>query len=357
MTKQNRNTRSLGTAGAAAFLLLLAASSALAISAVGERPGPGPGQRQRALRESQIRVMDIFARNYGDTDWSLVLSDLDAHPEDPSNPAFMSIPLSLANVYLNRYEAHWDKGYLERSLDIFEWVAGHRELWGGREGTGSVVSYLDIGVARLRAECDVGGFESRIDELWQTAMKITAEEAGALLETVGVPGQPCARTLRQEACLQSILPFPEESAALASRAALFAAASSFLAEDPRAGAWAENARSFAARIPTSVCQSADTQVTLSQGELASYLGGGEGFDADPRRGRRIGRTVVRCAAFSTVYETPGPVDVVSPGESLALAIRDSQVVAYSLSNYLWRFPPGSQCEVADEGDSAGGSRF
>ena len=189
MTKQNRNPRSHGPAAAAALLLLLAASSALAISAVGERPGPG--QRRRAMWESQIGVMDIFVRNYGGADWSLVLSDLDAHPEDPANPAFMSIPLSLANVYLNRYENGGNKANLERSLQIFEWVAAGRELWGGREGTGSVVSYLDIGVARLRAECDVGGFESRIDELWQTAMKITAEEAGALLETVGVPGWPC----------------------------------------------------------------------------------------------------------------------------------------------------------------------
>jgi hypothetical protein len=51
MTKQNRNTRSLGPAGAAALLLLFAASSALAISAVGERPNPG--QRQRAMRRAR----------------------------------------------------------------------------------------------------------------------------------------------------------------------------------------------------------------------------------------------------------------------------------------------------------------
>jgi hypothetical protein len=301
--------------------------------------------------ESQIGVMDIFARNYGGADWSLVLADLDAHPEDPANPAFMSIPLSLANVYLNRYEAGGNKANLERSLQIFEWVAASRELWGGRDGTGSVVSYLDIGVARLRAECDVGGFESRIDELWQTAMKITAEEAGALLETVGDPGRPCGRTLRQGACLQSILPFPEESAALASRAALFAAASSFVAADPRAGAWAENALILAARIPTSVCQSTDTELVLSQGEVTSFLAGGGAsfeFDAGPH-GRRSGRAILSCSTFPTVYETAGPVDVVSPGDSLALAIRDSQVVAYFLSaQYLWRFPPGSQCDFEDD---------
>ena len=114
MTKQNRNTRSLGPAGAAAFLLLLAASSALAISAVDGKPDPD--QRRRAMRKSQIGVMDIFARNYGGADWSLVMSDLEAHPADPANPAFMSVPLSLANVYLNRYEVGGNKANLERSL-------------------------------------------------------------------------------------------------------------------------------------------------------------------------------------------------------------------------------------------------
>ena len=343
MTKQNRNTR-IGPAGAAAFLLLLAASSALAISAVGERSDPR--QRQRAMRESQIRAMDIFARNYGDADWSLVLSDLDAHPEDPSNPAFMSIPLSLANVYLNRYETGWNKADLERSLQIFEWVVASRALWGGRDGTGSVVSYLDIGLARLRAECDVGGFEARIDELWRAAMTITAGEADALLGA----GRPCGGVHWLSPCLESILPFPGDEAALASRAALFAAASSCLAGDPHAGAWAETAQSLAASFPAAVCQAADVELVLSQGELASHLGGGDasaGFDPG-QRGRRTGQIIRRCSTSPRVYETAGAVDVVSPGDSLALAIRDSQVVAYSLSNYLWRFPPGSQCEGDDD---------
>jgi hypothetical protein len=50
---------------------------------------------------------------------------------------------------------------LERSLQI---RSGSRppRLWEA-SGTGAVVSY-STSVARLRAECDVGGFESRIDE-------------------------------------------------------------------------------------------------------------------------------------------------------------------------------------------------
>ena len=86
--------------------------------------------------------------------------------------------------------------------------------------------------------------------------------------------------------------------------------------------------------------------------LASHLAGGDasaGFDLG-QRGRRIGQIIRRCSTSPRVYETAGFVDVVSPGDSLALAIRDSQVVAYSLSNYLWRFPPGSQCEGDDNVD-------
>ncbi|SRR6266542_1546343 len=352
MTTQNRKTRNPGLAGAAAFLLLLAASAMLAISANGK-----PGQRRRAMRESQIRVMDIFARNYGSADFSLVTSDLEAHAEDPANTAFMSIPLSLASVYLNRYEVGWKKADLERSLEIFEWVASNRELWGEREGSGSVVSYLDISLARLRSECDVGGFESRIEELWRMAMTITAEEADAVLEA----GRPCGPTLTLSACVDAILPFPSDEETRASRSALFAAASSFLAGDPRAEAWAERARSLAASFPASICRAPQVELVLSQGALSKRLAGSDlpvEFDTGIR-GIQTGRAFSSCSPFPSRYETAGPVDVVSSGESLAIAIRDSHVVAsYLLERYLWQFPPGSQCEIDDEdGDVFRGSRF
>jgi hypothetical protein len=348
MTKQNRNTRSLGPAAAAALLLLLAASSVLAISAIGD--DRKPGQRRRAMQSSLFRVMDIFGQNYSGADFSLVTSDLEAHPADPANAAFMSIPLSLANVYLNRYEAGRNKANLERSIGTFEWVVASRGLWGGRDGSGSVVSYLDIGLARLRAECDVGGFESRIEELWRSAMAITAEEADALLQAA----RPCGGVHWLSPCLESILPFPDEDAAVASRAALFAAASSFLAADPRAQVWAESARSLAALFPASVCQAADTELVLSQGALASRLAGTD-VAADLDAGlnsRKTGRISLRCAPFPAAYQTAGPVDVVSPGDSLAQAIWDSRVVAFYITDvYLWHFPPGSQCEGDDDEES------
>ncbi len=343
MDKRNRKTSSLNRAGVTAFLLLLAASTALAISANGN-----PRRRVwQAIRMSEIRMMDIFGQNYGGADFSLVTSDLESHPADPANPAFMSIPLSLANVYINRYEVRANKADLERSLQILEWVASNRDLWGGRDGTGSVVSYLDITLARLRAECDVGGFESRIEGLWQAVMGITAEEADAVL---AAGGQPCGPTFLLAACIDSILPFPAEDQTLASRAALFAAASSFLAADPRAQVWAESARSLAARFPASTCRTEEVELVLSRGALSKRLGGDFSVDFDGVvRGTQISRTFSSCSPSPAGYETSAPVDVVNPGDSLAAAIHDSRVVASILSErFLWQFPPGSQCEGDDD---------
>ncbi len=343
MTKRNRNTRILAGVGAAALLLLLAAGPALAVSAVGDKSDPD--QRRQAMRESQIRAMDIFARNYGNADWSLVLQDVEANPADPGNAAFMSVPLSLANVYLNRYEAGGDKNDLDRSLAIFEWVVAAGALWGGRDGSGAVVSYLDIGLARVRSECDVGGFESRIDALWGAAMAVTAEEADALLLGTGV--RPCGPDVLLAACTESMRAVPVDEEELASRAALFAAASSFLASDPRAQAWAEGALSLAAQFPASACTAAETDLLLSQGALAKRLGGGAGGGLDEGSGGgKVGRVSVSCLPFSTAYETAGPVDAVTPGDSLARAIADSRIVSFYLTErYLWLFPPGSQCEL------------
>ena len=198
MTNNNRTTRSLGAAGAAAFLLLLTAGAAPAISP-DWKPGTQLERRQRAMRASQIAVMDIFGQNYGGADFSLVIDDLESHPADAGNAAFMSVPLSLANVYLNRYETGGDKANLDRAVLILGWVADRHDLWSGREHTGSVVSYLDISLARARAECDVGGYESAIDEAWSKAMALTAGEADALLESA----EPCGLTLLLAACADS----------------------------------------------------------------------------------------------------------------------------------------------------------
>lgn len=336
--KRNGKTwRALAIAG----LVLLTAGALPAISAR-ERPG----RRREAMRESLMRRMNIFAVNYGNTDWSSVTQTLAENPSDPANPAFMSVPLSLANVYLNRYEAGGDKGDLERSVGIVEWVAWNRALWERREGSGSVVSFLDITVKRLQAECDVGGFEFRIDELWRTALEITADEADAITRS-----DSCRRTIRLEACPLAILPFPAEDDARAARAALLAAASSFLSGDPRAAAWAQAAKSLAESFPASACRTAETEIVLTQGALSFLLAGAEvPVQFDSGLAAEGGPPPLSCSApFATAYETTGPVGAVEPGPALAAAIRDSRVVAFALSeSYLWLYPPGSQCERAGE---------
>jgi hypothetical protein len=361
MIRQNRETRSFGRVGAVALGSFFAASLLLALRPANNDGSSGDRMRNRldALRMSEIRVMDIFGQNYGGADWSLVTSDLEAHPSNPANAAFMSVPLSLANVYLNRYEIGHDKANLERSVEFLEWVAANRGVWGGRDGTGSVVSYLDISVARVRAECDIGGFEARIDELWQSVMTITAEEADALLAAGGSPHRPCTPTLWLSACVERILPVTLEPEAQASRAALFSAAASFLQGDSRAAAWAEGAR-LAARFPGVVCQTAETELALSQGALSFLLAGGDApAELQPDTGARdSGRSSSACSTFPAGYETSGPVVLVDPATSLAPAIRDSRVVAYYvLELYLWHFPPGSQCSSDDDVDTVGGRRF
>jgi hypothetical protein len=43
-------------------------------------------------------------------------------PDDTANAAFMSFPLFLTNVYLNRSETGRDRQSLELSLGLFGWV-------------------------------------------------------------------------------------------------------------------------------------------------------------------------------------------------------------------------------------------
>jgi len=350
MTKRNRKSRNLGRAGAIAFFVLLAAGSALALGSDG-----GPADRTRIRREArrmlEIRKMGIFGQNYAGADWSLVAADLAAHPEGAGNPAVLSIPLSLGNVYLNWYEVAHDPANLDRAIQMFEWVTSNHGLWGRRDGSGSVVSYLDLSVRRLQGECDIGGFESRIEGLWQAAMDITEEEAAAVL-----PGWPCSPIFALGACPLAILPVGDEEAA--SRASLLAAASNFLAGDSRAEAWGKNARELAWEFRASVCQSPEIQLALAQGALAYLLAGGDvpaGFPA-VHGTRQTGPVASNCSSPARDYETAQPVAVVTPGESLDLAIRDSRVVADHLSEtLLWLFPPGSQCEPLEEGTA--GPRF
>ena len=343
MTSRKRKSAIPGMALAVALTAILAAS-ALSASSETDRPGR---RRREALRESLVRGMDIFAANYGDTDWSAAVEALAASPSDPANPAFISVPLSLANVYLNRYETGFHRADLERSLALAEWVVENHGLWGSREGSGSVVSYLDITAKRLEAECDAGGFELRIDELWRAALGITAREAEAITGS----SRRCGLDLVLDACLQAILPFPSENDALVARAALLAAASTLLPQDPRAGTWGRMSREIVSTIPTTSCGTADSEIVRSQGALSFLLAEGDVPEEYRSSWAATGGPDVPCpSASARSYETSGPVAAAVTPEQVDAAIRDSRVVAFTLSElYLWIFPPGSQCESFESG--------
>jgi hypothetical protein len=302
----------------------LAASSALALGR-GEVDTP---QRQRLLR---MRVMDVLAENYDKTNWYDVTSDLSAHPLDAENPAVMSIFLSLGNVHLNRFEKDRDPSHLDRSLLFFEWVVANRNLWGEREGSGSVVSYLDISVRRLREECDVGAFGSRVDALVNAATAITAEEADAVLAALG---------------LESFRPI---IAGDSSRISLLAAAANFLKDDSRASGWGQSAEKLAASLKTTDCQTLKNAMDLSLGALSYRLA----RQPVPEEFAQVSfygqfREPLGCSAIVSGYETNGPVSAVTLGDSLDRAIHDGQVVAIDVEQYLWFFPPGSACGVFDD---------
>jgi hypothetical protein len=328
MVKQNRTNRKVGRTSTLALLVVLAASSAFALG------NPGFQNRQQQ-RFGEIRVMNIFGLNYSATNWSAVTSQLAARPGDAGNPAVMWIPLSLGNVYLNRFERGKNQSDLERAIQMFERVTGNYGWWGGREGSGSVVTYLDISVRRLQGECDIGGVQSRIDALSDAAMAITAEEADALLRAEG---------------LESTLPIAVKFDA--SRVSLLATAASFLGEDSRAPGWAQTAEELSANFQSSECQTMETFLALSQGALSYHIANRSvpaGLVAVFTAG--VFRQGPGCSPIVSGYETSGPVLAVTEGDSLSLAIHDSQVVAVYLDRLLSQYPPGSQCGIgADDPD-------
>ena len=337
MIQQNRKTRSPRSVGTIVFVLFFAASFAL-----GSPPGR-PRNRREAVRLALIRGMDVFGQYYAGADWSAVTSELQAHPAAAGNAAVMSISLALGNVYLNRYEVGRDKADLDRAIGVFEAVASNHALWGNRAGSGSIVSYLDISISRVDGECDIGGFESRTSALWETAKAITAEEAVAL-----------------QAAAVSESTDPVLDVGDASRASLLAAAANFLGDDPRAEQWDQSARQLASRISATVCQTPETILALSQGGLSYRLVGREepAEFAPILNGARGFASILNgasgtwfCPRPQFDFQTTGPVAAVSPGDSLDLAIHDSRVVAYRLSQVFLRlFPPGSQCSDTEEDD-------
>jgi hypothetical protein len=275
--------------------------------------------------------MNIYGLNYGTTNWSAVTRELAINPDAAGNTAVMSIPLVLGNVYVNRFETGRDPADLHRAISMFQRVAGNYGWWGGRAGSGAVVTYLDISVSRLRAECDVGQAQSEIDALWEASRVITAEEADAALVAEGV---------------ESTLPIAGRFDP--SRISLLAAAASLFEDDSRAAGWEMAAESVASSYKSS-CLTLDTYVALSQAALSYKIAKRKvpsGLVA--LFSLAIFRQGVGCGPLITGYETSGSVAAVAEGESLRMAVHDSQVATVFLDRILSRFPPGSQCGLGED---------
>ena len=323
MVKQRGTDRSIGRAWAFAVIAALAASSALALG------NQGPSREEQRL--SEIRMMSIYGLNYGATNWSAVTQELAANPDAAGNTAVMSIPLALGNVYLNRFETGHDPADLRRGIQMFQRVVGNYAWWGGRSGSGSVVTYLDISVSRLKAECDVGELQSEIDSLSNAVRAITAEEADAALVAEG---------------LESTLPVAGRFDP--SRISLLASAASLLGDDSRAAGWEATAVKIASSYENS-CLTLETYIALTQATLSYNISKREvpsglvGLFS-----LAIFRQGVGCAPLITGYQTSGPVAAVTDGGSLAAAVHDSEVVTFILDRMLSQFHPGTQCGLSSD---------
>ena len=323
MVKQTGTHRSIGRISVLAVIAGLAASAALALG------HQGPSREEQRL--SEIRMMSIYGLNYGATNWSAVTQELAANPDAAGNTAVMSIPLALGNVYLNRFETGHDPADLQRGIQMFQRVVGNYAWWGGRSGSGSVVTYLDISVSRLKAECDVGELQSEIDSLSNAVRAITAEEADAALVAEGV---------------ESTLPIAGRFDP--SRISLLASAASLLGDDSRASGWEATAVKIASSYESS-CLTLETYIALTQATLSYNISKREvpsglvGLFS-----LAVFRQGVGCGPLIAGYQTSGPVAAVSDGGSLAAAVHDSEVVTFILDRMLSQFHPGTQCGLSSD---------
>jgi len=401
MASQDRKSRCREVAGILFLFLFLHAKR------IRSQTEEGGAPLDEALQQKEWAIMDRLAQAYGSTDWSAVFDFLASNPGYEGNPNIVFIPLSLGNVYLNRFEWRHDIADFERAIQWFEWVADHHRIWAGRWLTAPVVSYLDISLARLRGDCAPGGYEDGVEILWQKALAITAEEADARM-TAALPYGPYDSSMTGDSK-------GEENAW---EAGLLAAAANFLPDHPHSLVWGDKARQLAydaitcpsdppdrggLKISTveedftlsnhgffpNPTYSAATIELLLQGSLTYRLAGREvpaefghnmprlydayreyvdadlqwlvpsdpsgeaslfPFAFDPELEDRE----IRCESDNGyLWKATEEVPVMEVGDPLWTAVLNSKVVMfYLMGSYLWHFPP-SCAAVADRRSDRG----
>jgi hypothetical protein len=338
--------------------------------------------------------MDVLAQLYGKTDFSLVTANMVEDAGYSGNPNIVFIPLSLANVYLNRYEWRNHIPDLETSIQWLEWVADNHWLWGERWLSAPVVSYLDLSIRRLECHAGLADFGDRIARLQERALRITEEEADARM-TDGFPYLPYDSSATGDSKA-------EENAWEAS---LLAAAANFLPEHDHAGAWEEKARQLAYDAITRPSDPPDgrgiktatvtedlalanhgffpnptyiaaTMVLLEQGALAywltgrvvppefqhnvrelygvykSYVDGDLSWTlpSDPAGNATLfpfafdseleWKAAALRAESGSLWVATSPVETMTVGDPLWAAVLNSKTVLfYMVGSYLWHFPP------------------
>jgi hypothetical protein len=186
------------------------------------------------ILRAEHAIMERLALAYGGTDWSRVNAFLVENPSYSGSPNIMFVPLSLANVSLNRFEWRNDIADLERAIERTEGVAANRPLWGERWLSAPLASYLGLTAFRIRQYRHLPGQRLRIDRLWASVAQALAAEAD-LRMTPAYPHLP----------LDSAETGDSKGEENAWEAALLASAANFLAADPRARAWDRKARQLA----------------------------------------------------------------------------------------------------------------
>jgi hypothetical protein len=388
MASRDRNTRCRDVAG---VLLLFLFLSAKRVSSQQEESVPS----DEFIQECEWTIMDRFVEAYGSTDWSAVAVCLVADPGSSGNPNVAFIPLSLGNVYLNRFERDHDVADFERALAWFEWVGTNPWLWGGRWLTAPVVSYLDISLVRLRGASAPGRCAGRVENLWQIALAITEREADGRLG-LDYPPRPHDSSTSGDSKA-------EENAW---EAGLLAAAANFLPEHGHAQAWDEKARQLAYDAITRPSDPPDRRGLKTSTVEDDFTMSNHGFFPNPTYAaatiellaqaaltyRLSGKTVpdelqhnvrelydryrsdidgdfhwvtpsdpagepalfpfafdpdledraIRCESDNGyLWQPTGPIGVMEVGAPLWTAVLNSKVVMfYLMGSYLWHFPPG-----------------
>jgi len=389
--RKEKNLQRLLTTGFAAILIGLAFSQAMAQ----ETPIP----LDRNLQWQEWRVMDVLAEDYGDTDWASVAAYMGANAEDAGNPNIIFIPLSLGNVYLNRYECANHTLDFDRALEYVEWAVETHASWGDRWLSPPVVAYLDLTVLRMRAEADRAGESERVAALWSTAMILTEEEADRQLSSDD-PQRPYDSSRAGNSNAEEY----------AWQAALLAAAANDLPNHAHQVLWDAKARELAYDAITTSSDPADargvktvtvsedfnldnrglfpnptsaaaTIVLLREGALAYRLSGRDvpaefehnvaqlyqsyksGIDENLNWTRpsspagnaalfplaidpQIEREAVRKSLGSgSLWVSTGPIETLQVGDSLwSATLNGKTVFFYTVGSYLWHFPPGVTAE-------------